>query len=95
MPHCQDAGCILGPDGGCIRSQHAEQNALLWAARKGIQVEGASLWTTTSPCRVCAQAIITAGIFEVYSLEPYRDRSGVQLLRDVGIPVHELDLNPS
>lgn len=85
LPHCTDAGCILGPDGGCIRVVHAEVNAIAFAAREGIRTEGSTLRTTVSPCLSCAKLIINAGISEVVSLERYRDRSGQDLLESAGV----------
>lgn len=85
LPHCLSDGCIEGPDGGCIRTQHAEANAIAFAARVGIKVEGADLWTTVSPCLSCAKVIINAGIKSVYYLNPYRDTSGIDLLNQAGI----------
>lgn len=88
LPHCLDAGCIIGPDGGCIRTQHAEANAIAYAARAGISTDGAQLYTTISPCLACAKVIINAGIMEVTSLIAYRDHSGIDLLQDAGVIVN-------
>lgn len=84
-PHCTDAGCILGPDGGCIRTTHAEANAIAFAARAGIETAKAELYTTVSPCPRCAALIIAAGITEVYYLEKYRLTEGLDMLTSVGI----------
>lgn len=80
MPHCLDIGCLPGPDGGCIRTQHAEANAIAWAARKGIPTERAELYTTVSPCLACAKLIINAGVRHVWYLEQYRKTDGLELL---------------
>lgn len=64
MPHCTDVGCDLVDD-HCVRTTHAEMNALLFAARNGIATEGAEMHITHSPCPTCAKAIITAGIVRV------------------------------
>lgn len=85
MPHCIDEGCLLGPEGGCIRTQHAEANAIAWAAREGISLMGATLWVTDSPCLSCAKLIVNAGIVEVVYLQRYRDESGIRLLNDARI----------
>ncbi len=84
-PHCLDVGCLYGPDGGCIRTQHAEANAIAWAARKGIQLEGSTMYVTLSPCLSCAKLIVNAGIKKVIFDEPYRDESGVDYLTDAGV----------
>ena len=60
---------------------HAEQNALLFAAKNGISVEGSILYCTTEPCAQCTKMLIAAGVKEVYYLEPYdknKDNKGLQ-----------------
>lgn len=90
LPHCLEHGCLTGPDGGCIRTQHAEANAIAFAARKGIATERATLYTTVSPCLACAKLIINAGIEEVWFLELYRKMEGVELLGKLGIACEQL-----
>jgi dCMP deaminase len=85
LPHCLEHGCLTGPEGGCIRTQHAEANAIAFAARKGIATEGATLYTTVSPCLACAKLIINAGISEVWYLELYRKTEGIGLLTEKGV----------
>lgn len=86
FPHCTEA-CVVASsaNGGCTRTVHAEQNAIAYAARHGISTEGATLYTTCSPCPNCAKLIINSGIIRVVYLEQYRDTSGIDLLRTVGI----------
>lgn len=84
-PHCLDVGCEIGPDGGCLRTQHAESNAIAWAARNGIALEGATLYTTVSPCLPCAKLIINAGIKSVLYLEQYRDDHPLFYLREARV----------
>lgn len=79
-PHCIDEGCIVGPDGGCIRTQHAEMNAIAWAARSGLATEGSDMWASCTPCINCAKLIINAGIRRVFALDEYRDKAGTDLL---------------
>jgi dCMP deaminase len=87
LPHCLDVGCLIGSNGGCIRTIHAESNAIAFAARHGIAVEGADIWVSLSPCLDCAKLIINSGIVSVYYLEQYRNRDGVELLIAAGIKV--------
>jgi len=91
-PHCIDIGCEIGPDGGCLRTIHAEANAIAWSARKGTSTEGATLYTTMSPCYSCAKLILSAGITRVVYLEEYRDTTGIQLLKERGVEVTRLGL---
>ncbi|WP_428898117.1 dCMP deaminase [Parelusimicrobium proximum] len=65
---------------------HAEQNAILFAAKNGIATQGASMYVTFSPCVNCAKAIIIAGIKKVYYKEKYdRGMEGVDLMEKSGI----------
>lgn len=77
MPHCEHGF----PHGGvCEVSVHAEANAVAFAARYGIRLEGASLYTTYMPCLACAKLIINAGVVQVFSGELYHDPAGEDLL---------------
>lgn len=87
--HCDDpgVGCIVGPDKGCIRTIHAEANAIAFAAKHGVALEGSTLYTTLAPCYTCSKLIINAGIVCVVYREPYRDTQGMELLRESKIGV--------
>jgi dCMP deaminase len=73
LPHCDDVGHqmrkVINDDGSitqhCVRTIHAEQNAICQAARWGIPLEGTTLYCTMEPCRVCAMLIISVGIKKV------------------------------
>ena len=73
LPHCDEAGHLLKTvedEGGerrqhCVRTIHAEQNAVCQAARFGTSLEGATLYCTMEPCRACAMLIINCGIVRV------------------------------
>ena len=69
----------------CANAVHAEANAIAYAARWGITLEGAELFTTLVPCLPCAQVVINAGIHRVVYLADYRDVRGLDLLRNAGI----------
>jgi len=69
---------------------HAEANAIYFAAKKGIPLEGASMFVTLSPCINCANAIIQSGIKEVYYLDAYRDSSGLEHLKKHNIKIQKL-----
>jgi len=74
---------------GCAIAVHAEANAIAFAAKHGTPTNGATLYTTLTPCVPCAQLIINAGIVRVVAHTPYRVMDGWDLLYDAGI---ELDL---
>lgn len=66
---------------------HAESNALSKLAKSTLSSDGATLYTTTSPCFECAKLIIQSGITKVYYNESYRDMGGVELLNKANIEV--------
>lgn len=78
MPHCEHG--VNDSQNGCMISVHAEANSIAFAARYGINLQGATLYTTLSPCLPCAQLILNAGIYEVVYGDSYRIQSGVNLL---------------
>jgi len=71
----------------CKIAVHGEANAIAFAARNGIALAGARLFSTLTPCYACAQLIINAGIVEVQYLETYRSHEGQDLLRSGGLSV--------
>lgn len=86
--HCIDRGhCVTGEDGGCRDSVHAEANLVAFAAKYGIALRGATVYTTCAPCIDCAKLLINAGIAQVVYGEPYRDPKGLVLLGSSGVKV--------
>ncbi len=80
FPHCIDIGCLrdeLGVPSGerheLCRGLHAEQNAIIQAAKHGISIKGSTLYCTHMPCSICMKMIINAGIEEVVYVEGYPD----------------------
>lgn len=69
---------------------HAELNAILHAARQGVSVKGATLYTTLSCCTACSAMIAQAGVKRVVYKEEYRDRSGINLLKENDIIVEQM-----
>lgn len=93
-PHCSEVGCELGNHGGCIRTVHAEANAIAFAARSGIPTESCVLYSTLAPCRECAKLIINSGIRRVVFHHTYRDPGGIELLDSAGIVVESFTSLP-
>ncbi len=98
LRHCDVTGRLrqqLGVPSGqrheICRGLHAEQNALLQAARYGINIEGASIYITTQPCVVCAKMLINAGISEIIYQNPYPDELSMELLKESGIKMRIFD----
>lgn len=79
LPHCDDVGHLLKKviheDGRvtqhCVRTVHAEQNAITQAARRGIALDGATLYVRMTPCRTCTMLIINTGIERVVCQKKY------------------------
>jgi dCMP deaminase len=87
--HCVDEGCYVR-DNHCIRTIHAEQNALLQSAKYGVSVEGAALYATHFPCLHCTKSLITAGIREIVWLHDYRnDEYAIHLINQAGVPMRQ------
>lgn len=70
--HCIDKGCYV-VDNHCIRTVHAEVNALLQCAKYGISTNGADIYVTHFPCLACSKSIIQAGIKNVYYSSDYKN----------------------
>ena len=80
LPHCDDVGHELRDMGGrqsCVRTVHAEANAIAQAARHGVAIDGGTLYTTASTCYDCAKLAINAGIVKVVFHEHYASRYGM------------------
>jgi dCMP deaminase len=73
----------------CTRSVHAEANAIAYAARWGVELEGSAIVITNQPCLNCSMLIINSGIRMVTYVLPYRLTDGVSLLGEAGIPVEQ------
>jgi dCMP deaminase len=72
LPHCEDAGCML-EEGHCVRTLHAEVNALIQAAKNGTRVDASTMYVTASPCWSCFKCIANTGIERIVFGEFYRD----------------------
>lgn len=72
-PHCDDVGCLIHK-GHCVRTVHAEMNALLTAARFGVRLDGATMICTHEPCDKCIKACINAGIKMVFYKKDYPNK---------------------
>ena len=71
MEHCDEAGHLM-EDGHCIRTVHAEANAILQAAKNGTAIDGATLYSTASPCWPCFSLVANSGIRRIVFGEAYR-----------------------
>ncbi|MFD1485675.1 deoxycytidylate deaminase [Lacticaseibacillus baoqingensis] len=85
-PHCDDAGHLMR-DGHCIRTLHAEMNAILQCALNGVSTRNATVYVTFFPCLNCTKALIQAGVSKIYYANDYHnDPYAVTLLAN-----HQID----
>jgi dCMP deaminase len=89
MPHCDEVGHLM-EDGHCIATVHAEANAIIQAAKNGVRIEDAEIYTTASPCWNCFKLIANAGIKTIYYGEFYRDKRSIDVAGRLGIKLVDL-----
>ncbi len=94
LPHCDDVGHLMKKmiqENGeisehCLRTVHAEQNAICQAAKRGISIEGSTIYTRMTPCQTCAMLLINCGIQRVVCERKYQlAEESEQLLAEAGI----------
>lgn len=88
--HCDDVGHHM-VDGHCVRTVHAEQNALAQAAARGVPLQGATAYTTMVPCRTCAMLFVSVGIKRVVSKYGYQDDAGWNIMARAGLSLTQLE----
>jgi len=92
QPHCLGNSCPKDAQGGCVKAVHAEINVLYRAPR--IIYSGGkrnlSLYVTESPCSKCAREIVSQGVEEVYYLNEYRIRDGIEYMIEYGVKVFRM-----
>jgi dCMP deaminase len=89
LKHCSEEGHMM-EDGHCVRTVHAEANAIIQAAKNGVAIEGASIYTTASPCWPCFKLIANSGCSRIVFGEFYRDPRIFDYARQIGIELVEL-----
>ena len=93
LPHCDELGGCLrdklnvpsGERHEISRAVHAEQNAIIQAARFGVPIDGSTMYVTHHPCFICAKMIINAGIKKIVVKEGYPDELSKEMLKEAGI----------
>lgn len=89
LPHCTEVGCLM-VNGHCVRTLHAEQNAIIQGALHGVDVSASTIYVTHQPCLVCAKMIVNAGIKCVVYAGQYPDEIACSFLDDAGVELHRL-----
>ncbi len=88
-----EEGCPRDSKGSCSLALHAEQNAILYASKNGVTIDGSTLFVTLSPCIACARVIYSVGIKKVFFERSYAqfkgipNDEGVDFLRKFGVEV--------
>jgi dCMP deaminase len=96
IAHCLDVGCLRelqkipsGERHELCRGLHAEQNAIIQAAKHGTNIAGSTLYCTTMPCIICSKMIINAGIERIVYEEGYCDQLASEMIRESGVQVEK------
>lgn len=92
--HCEETGCLRerlnvpsGERHELCRGLHAEQNAIIQAARHGVNIDGSTLYCTTMPCIICTKMLINAGIKRIVYDEGYADQLAGEMVAEAGIEI--------
>jgi len=102
QPHCDEVGhmmkTVIDEQGNqsqhCVRTLHAEENAILQCAKDGIKIEGAAIYTKMTPCYNCAMKIVRVGIKRVVAQKRYHaDGMSMKLFKDASVEVVVIDNN--
>jgi dCMP deaminase len=83
-PHCDEAGHDM-ENGHCVRTVHAETNAVAQAAKHGVSIDGAEIYVTASPCLNCFKLVANCGIKTVYFKEFYSDERITEYAKQTGV----------
>lgn len=89
LEHCDEVGHMM-EEGHCVRTIHAEANAIIQAARHGTSIEGAGIYITASPCWSCFRMIANAGVLRIVFGEFYRDERVYTHAGQLGIELIDL-----
>lgn len=96
ISHCDTVGCLRerlkvpsGERHELCRGLHAEQNAIIQAARHGINIDNSTLYCTTMPCIICTKMLINAGISTIIYAEGYADDLAREMLAETGIKISQ------
>jgi|TARA_Y100000031_G_scaffold1085_1_gene1386 dCMP deaminase len=91
LPHCDEVGHEMESD-HCIRTIHAEANAIVQAARNGVQIDNTEIFITASPCYDCFKMIANTGIKIIYYGEFYREERIITHAKELGIELVHLEM---
>ncbi|MBI9073116.1 MAG: cytidine/deoxycytidylate deaminase family protein [Melioribacteraceae bacterium] len=89
--HCEDAGCMV-VDNHCVRTIHAEMNAIIQCSYHGISSHGATAYVTNMPCTNCAKALIAARVKEVVIFSDYHDTLAEEFFNKAGVKLRRISM---
>ncbi len=92
LAHCDDVGHLMVA-GHCVRTLHAEQNAIIQAARHGVSVDGGTIYVTHQPCLICVKILISAGLARVVYAVEYPDPVALAFLEAAGVTLEKIQVN--
>jgi dCMP deaminase len=90
LAHCTEVGCLMVND-HCVRTLHAEQNAIIQGALHGVDVSHSTIYVTHQPCLNCAKMIINAGVERVVYGGHYPDEIACAFLEEAGVVLHKYE----
>ena len=90
LPHCSEVGHMM-ENNHCVATIHAEANAIIQAAKNGVCINGATIYTTASPCWPCFKLVANSGIRRICFGEFYRDRRIFDFAKKLKIELVKLD----
>lgn len=97
--HCSEVGCLRqqmnvpsGERHELCRGLHAEQNAIIQAAKHGVNIDGATLYCTHSPCIICSKMLINSGVKRIVCYDGYPDQLAKAMLDEAGLIVETMEL---
>ncbi len=91
QPHCDEVGCLI-VDNHCVRTNHAEINALVQAVVHGISIKGAAAYITNMSCTACSKALIAAGIKRVVVFSDFHDTLATKFYNESGVEITKLKM---
>jgi dCMP deaminase len=87
--HCEDVGCLV-VENHCVRTNHAEMNAIVQAARKGHKIDGGTAYVTNMPCTTCAKALIAAGVQRVVIFSDYHSTLATEFFAKAKVTIDKI-----
>ncbi len=93
MPHCDEVGHMM-ESGHCVATVHAEANAILQAAKNGVRIDGATLYTSASPCWPCFKLVANSGCVRIVYGEFYRDARIFEVAAQLKLELVSLEASP-